>query len=85
MTVEVEVERFRADNARVDDGTRVHVLGTTARVRRIRREKTRVMTLVDDDVRDVRLVVMRQHQTRHANATLLFAKHLQTTQQIMMI
>lgn len=88
---EVEVEAILRDNARVDGSAGTHVLSPSRCVRKVLSEQadlnevvytsvsvssTNMMALLDNDERDLRLVVGRKHRVSHLDAELIFTENL---------
>lgn len=73
---QVEVESISGDNSSVNSGTWRNVLGLSNHVTWSLAEDAGVMALLDDNVGDGRVVVLRDHSTSGTDSIQLFTENL---------
>ncbi len=76
MTAEIEVETVWTDDSGVHRGSWRNIPRLPNRIPRIPTEESRVVSLLDHDVRNGRSVVGGEHQTRCSNSLHLLSQHL---------
>lgn len=80
MTAQIEIELFRMGDAGIDHGAWRYVPASSALISGVRAEKPGVMTLLDNDESDLRIVTAAANSvTGEANCLNFFSQNLKSS------